>query len=245
MLTLLYGDIFKKIRLVEFVDGWRFKCTKLHHNYNAASQHWTCTFQSDVLPRCWQDLLYTWSIWFERCSHISDAYIIASGLSTLHVASALCRISVHDWSDVALSCMMLCNRSGIALPWICTQCAFICCAILIFLTKLFATSYMYWEIFFQIIVSKCICCWQSDNCHRWQVGNSYKQCSKWDGMRWELTVLPWPLSWIWGGPQGWEMRERRRTGEEVRGRKGNDMGKERGGRKGTIPVFRRSRVNNF
>ena len=42
------------------------------------------------------------------------------------------RLSAHDWSDVALSSIMLRNRRGIALPRICTQCAFICCTSLIF-----------------------------------------------------------------------------------------------------------------
>ena len=36
-----------------------------------------------------------------------------------------------------------------------------------------------------------------------------------------------PLAEFGEGPQGLEVRGRRRTGEEVRGRKGKDTGKER------------------
>jgi len=59
-------------------------------------------------------------------------------------------------------------------------------------------------------------------------------------------MLPRPLSWIWGGPQGWEVTGRRVTGEEVRGRKGKDTGKERAENgRGTIPVVRGWRVISF
>jgi len=54
------------------------------------------------------------------------------------------------------------------------------------------------------------------------------------------------LSWIWRGPQGWKVTGRRATGEELRGRKGKDTGKERGENgRGTMPVFGGWRVNKF
>ena len=77
---------------VEFVDGCDLSA--LNFTPNAASQQRTSTFQQDVLPRCWQGPP-TWSIWFGRRSHISDAYIIVSGLSTLRVASALAILQQH------------------------------------------------------------------------------------------------------------------------------------------------------
>ena len=44
LLSLLYGDIFKKC-LVEFVDGWRFKCTEFHPKcrQSASDQYISCS----------------------------------------------------------------------------------------------------------------------------------------------------------------------------------------------------------
>ena len=68
-----------------------------------------------------------------------------------------------------------------------------------------------------------------------------QQCSKWGGVRWELSA---PMT-LGEGTQGCEVRGRR-TGEEVRGRKGKDTGKERGENgRGAIPVFRGWRINKF
>jgi len=92
LLTLLYGDIFLKKCLVEFVDGWRFKCTELHPKCRqSASDHYVSAGRSSSL------LPSTSSIWSGRCSHMNDMMLhyIFWLEYTLLVASALATLRQH------------------------------------------------------------------------------------------------------------------------------------------------------
>jgi len=81
----------------------------LNFTTNAASQHWTCTFQPDVLPRWWQGPS-TSSIWSGRCSHICDVtlYFLAWLPCVLQVLLQFCN---STFSSVVQQRMDLFNSS--------------------------------------------------------------------------------------------------------------------------------------